>query len=284
MKSYMCITGAAGGLGKAFSAECASRGWDLIITDIHTQPLESLALGLSRQYDINVISIPCDLTNSLEREAFWDQVWKNKYYLHGLINVAGLDHEGLFNERHIDDLRTILRVNIEAAVEMTHAALAYRRPDKRMTIINVSSLASFYPMPVKAVYAASKRFLLDFSLALRQELYPAGINITALCPAGLPTTNACIEKINVQGWMGRITTMNVGDVAAQTIDAALAGRAIFIPGAVNHFLRFLGGLVPPTLIAAFIGKRWMNAHAKTRRIKRQAQQTAAALDVSSISI
>lgn len=34
MKSYVLISGAAGGLGKAFAAECASRGWDMVLTDL----------------------------------------------------------------------------------------------------------------------------------------------------------------------------------------------------------------------------------------------------------
>ena len=44
------------------------------------------------------------------------------------------------------------------------------RPQSTFRIINVASLAAFLPMPVKATYAASKRFLLDFSLALREEV------------------------------------------------------------------------------------------------------------------
>lgn len=43
------ITGAAGGLGRAFAVECASRGWDLFLTDILAAPLETLDHGLMSQ-------------------------------------------------------------------------------------------------------------------------------------------------------------------------------------------------------------------------------------------
>ncbi|MGE5529066.1 MAG: hypothetical protein ACM3X6_07985 [Patescibacteria group bacterium] len=56
-----------------------------------------------------------------------------------------------------------------------------------------------------------------------------------------------------------MTTKNVGYVAARTLDWALAGRAVYIPGAINLFLSRLGGLVPPSLAAAFIGRRWRKA-------------------------
>ena len=84
-------------------------------------------------------------------------------------------------------------------------------------------------MPVKAMYAASKQFLLSFSMALREELKPYGVTVTALCPAGMPTTSECIKAIECQGFAGRITTKNVGYVAAKTIDHALKGHAVYIP-------------------------------------------------------
>ena len=59
---------------------------------------------------------------------------------------------------------------------------------KPFRLINVCSLAGFFPMPYKATYAASKRFLLDFSRALREEIKSFG-TVTALCPSGMPTTD-----------------------------------------------------------------------------------------------
>jgi short-subunit dehydrogenase len=176
-----------------------------------------------------------------------------------LINVAGVDYEGLFSERRPEELRTIVRLNVEATIEMTRRALHYRDPIQPLHIINVSSLASFYPMPVKAVYAASKRFLLDWSLALNAELRGSGVTVTALCPAGMPTNASCIEGIAAQGLMGRLTTLNVGDVAARTLDRALAGRSIYIPGAINQMLRVLGALVPRSIVASLLDRRWRQA-------------------------
>jgi hypothetical protein len=59
--------------------------------------------------------------------------------------------------------------------------------------------------------------------------------------------------------MGQITTQNVGSVAAETLEAALRGRAVYIPGALNRVLAVLGGLVPPAWVAHFIGRRWKAA-------------------------
>ncbi|MBN1400143.1 MAG: hypothetical protein JXA74_04855, partial [Anaerolineae bacterium] len=115
---------------------------------------------------------------------------------------------------------------------------------------------------VKAVYAASKRFLLDWSLALHAELRDSGVTVTALCPAGLPTNPSCVEGIAAQGLMGRLTTLNVGDVAAGALDRALAGRPRYIPGAVNQALRALGALAPRPWVAHLLNRRWRQARAR----------------------
>jgi hypothetical protein len=53
-----------------------------------------------------------------------------------------------------------------------------------------------------------------------------------------------------------------GFVAAETIDHALKGRAIYIPGTVNRLIKLLGGMVPPTIIARLVGSRWRTTREK----------------------
>ena len=228
------ITGAAGGLGKAFAVECASRGWDLFLTDLHPEPLETLARGLCRAYGVHVAVHACDLTDLDSRTGLFKRIAGDGLRFWGLFNVAGMDFEGPFYEQSRQHIRTIVRLNIEGTLEMTHAIMAYRDPTLPFRIINVASLAAFYPMPVKATYAASKRFLMDFSLALRNELSEMGVTVTVLCPAGMPTTRECVRAIDAQGFLGQLTTQNTGSVANLTLNAALKGDAICIPGRLTQ--------------------------------------------------
>jgi uncharacterized protein len=262
MNNYVCITGATGGLGKAFAMECASRGWNLYLTDLHPESLEKLVAGLIRLYGVDILYDPCDLTDLDSFHGFWKHVHHLGIKFHMLINVAGLDFEGSFKERRLEELLTIIRLNIESTVAMTHRILDYRNPARKMHIINVSSLASFYPMPLKAVYAASKRFLLDYSRAMRQELRGDGIRVLALCPAGLATKPETIDSIHSQGWVGLVTTMQVGKVAARTINRALVGHSVYIPGWINQILKIVGMMIPADWMAWIIRRRW----AKTREI------------------
>jgi short-subunit dehydrogenase len=258
----VAITGAAGGLGKAFAVECASRGWDLFLTDLRLEALETLAGALRRTYGVRVLTQASDLTDPVSRAGLFDRIRSEHLRFGWLINVAGIDFEGPFYEQPVQAIRTIIRLNIEATLEVTHTLLEFRHPLVPFRIINVASLAAFSPMPVKAAYAASKRFLLDFSLALREEVRPLGATVTVLCPAGLPTTADCIQAIEAQGWLGKLTTQNTGSVAYETLNGALAGRPVCIPGLANRLVRVLGSLLPAPLVSRLVGLRWCSAHKK----------------------
>lgn len=263
MEGYVCITGGAGGLGKAFAVECASRGWDVFLTDTREEPLVRIAEGLSNTYGIKVCYEICDLTDAASRSRLFESIEEKKYRFWSLINVAGVDFEGSFLERSKEEIRSIVRLNIEANLEMTHEMMRFRFTDRVFRIINVASMAAFYPIPVKATYAASKRFLLNFSLALREEVREAGATVTTLCPGGMPTNPLVIKCIDAQGFMGRATTSNVGFVAANTLDRALKGKALYIPGRVNRVLHILGRCVPQTFIAKCLAVRWKGAFKKS---------------------
>ncbi len=259
MKPRALITGATGGLGKAFALECAARGYDLFLTDLDAGALAMLATGISRQYGVAVDATVCDLADPAAIAGLWTGIDGQGIQFSLLVNVAGLDYEGEFCTIEAPRLNHIVRLNIESVIAMTRSVLASRQPDATLHIINVSSLAAFNPMPVKAVYAASKRFLLDLSLALDRELASQNVRVTALCPAGMPTNDVCIRGISAQGWAGRITTVNVGTVTHRCLSRALAGRRVYIPGAINQAVRLLSGLLPRRAVTGLIYRRWCRA-------------------------
>ncbi|MEN6570421.1 MAG: SDR family NAD(P)-dependent oxidoreductase [Anaerolineaceae bacterium] len=260
------ITGAAGGLGKAFALECASRGWNLVLTDRSESLINTLAESLERGYGIRVQTFACDLTDPVKREDLFRQVVSTGTRLTMLVNVAGIDHEGTFMAQTSQQIQEILRINVEAPLAMIHTAVQYRDRRSAFRIINVASLAAFYPMPSKATYASSKRFLLNFSMALNQEFKEMNATVTALCPAGLPTTPECIKAIDAQGLAGALTTVDTGRAAYLTLEASLQGKPVVIPGFFNRLIHLAGSLVPANLLAAIIGKRW--GEVRQKRVSR----------------
>jgi len=170
-----------------------------------------------------------------------------------------LDFEGGFMGREREKIVKIVTLNDAATLRITHAILERRRPGKHFTIVFVSSLASLFPMPLKATYAASKRFLLDFATSLRQELKNQDANAIALCPGGMVTTREAMEGIAAQGFWGDATTNPLEVVARKTLDRALKGKGIYIPGGLNRMLSFFGKIVPRSCVAAVVYWRWRRA-------------------------
>ena len=74
MKSYVCITGAACGLGKAFAAECASRGWNLFLTDVSDGALIPLATGLERLYGVEIMPTNPSTVRGINAQGFMGQI------------------------------------------------------------------------------------------------------------------------------------------------------------------------------------------------------------------
>ncbi|MHB1315809.1 MAG: SDR family NAD(P)-dependent oxidoreductase [Christensenellales bacterium] len=253
------ITGASGGLGRAMAVDCAKRGYDLFLTDINPESLAQLKRGILRRYKVRVKTWACDLTDAGDVEAMFRAADEQNDSFDMLLNIAGIDFEGGFMDRDCTKILDIVYLNIAATLRITHKVLERRATGRRFYLMFVSSLASLYPIPLKATYAASKRFLLDFSYAIREELTQENVFVLALCPGGLVTTKEAVSGILAQGFWGNATTNRLETVAHSTISRVLRGRKIYIPGAVNRAFSILGQLLPRHLIARLLHNRWNTA-------------------------
>ena len=253
------ITGAAGGLGRAFAGACAKKGYALYLTDINAAGLDRLAGGIRSRYGVPVMTRACDLTRDDEVTALFDTAREQGIGFDMLFNVAGIDFEGGFSERSAQSVTKIVQLNVEATLRVTHGALAARAPSTPFYIVFVSSLASFYPMPLKATYAASKSFLREFAFALGKELEHDGVKVLTLCPGGLATTPEALSGITSQGFWGNVTTNRLETVTQMTIARVLRGKTLYVPGFINRTLCFFGALVPKRFIAKIIYSRWQAA-------------------------
>jgi short-subunit dehydrogenase len=255
MNNYTLITGAAGGLGKAFAVECAKLGHNLFLTDLCGEKLETLSNTLQSTYDIKVNYFPCNLTDMEARQELFGKITQLNAELSMAINVAGLDYEGEIESLSSQMISTVIRLNTEATLDITRFAASLPHTGKYY-IINVASMAGFFSMPLKAMYAASKRAIIQFSLAIREEIKDKGGNVLSLCPSGLRTMPEVIASIESQGFLGRITTVNTGTVAHKTIKKAKRGQAKYVPGVINMILVGAAQLVPDIIKAKIIYRRW----------------------------
>ena len=264
MRQCALITGAAGGLGRAFAWELAARGWDLLLTDTSEDALRLVAHGVARAHGVRVRVHVCNLQHDRQVRSLATWAGSMTVPVDVLVNIAGFDVEGVFLERAPERLLALMRVNMEAGMLLTHELVSRHAHWEPIRVINTASLAAFYPMPYKALYAASKAFVLSSSLALRHELHGRA-TVTVLCPAGMPTTPGCREAIRAQGLVGRLTTMNTSDVARRACSAAMRGTPLVVPGLLNRLMLALSRVMPLPVLSSMIGARWAASRRSTVR-------------------
>src|ERR671939_1614556 len=105
-----------------------------------------------------------------------------------LINNAGFGSMGDFVKLDLETELKIIDLNIKALVDLTYRFLGPMRERRRGAIINVASTAGFQPVPFMTTYAATKAFVLSFSIGLWEENRPYNVVVMALCP-GVTDTN-----------------------------------------------------------------------------------------------
>ena len=176
-----CITGATSGIGAAFAKRFAEQGYDLIITGRRKEKIESLSNALSTENEIDVEVVILELSDDIEIALFAKKIGEMRN-IEILVNNAGFAKENLFHKEIFSTYEAMLKVHNLATIQLCHAVLPNMVSNKKGIIINVSSLGAFLPLPINAVYAASKSFVKIFTESIYLELQGTGVKVQALCP------------------------------------------------------------------------------------------------------
>lgn len=252
--SFIFITGACGGLGRAFAFACGEKG-NLFLTARSAERLASLKRELSQKFpSIRIESFPCDLTSTDSREALFRHIEECGYTFAGLCNVAGADIQKAFERYSREKIAFQCRVNLEGTLCVTHFVLAHRDP--ALEIVTVGSLSGVYPMPYFAIYSATKAALASFFSSLRLEMKGRGVKVTVVQPGGIPTRPDIVADIKGQGLWGKLSAKSPQYVARKGLAAVAKNKRICIPGFWNKAIARVPKLVPLSWRMHFIARRW----------------------------
>jgi short-subunit dehydrogenase len=236
------ITGASAGIGTELARVFASKGHRLAV----------LAAEVAGGGAAAPIVIACDLEQPDAGDLIAGALAAEGVEVEYVVNNAGF---GLFG-RAIELDRAaqlgMIAVNVRAMTD-----LSLRFSDQlirhRGGILNVASIASFLPGPGMAVYYASKAYVLSFSEAMRRELAPHGVRVTALCPGPVPSEfqqRAGFEP----GFDSAILNVSPADVAKEGYRGLMANKRTVLPGLGIKVLPFLLRLFPRGFILEAVGR------------------------------
>lgn len=251
---YALITGACGGLGKAFCKELYKNGENLFLVGRSEDRLRALKEELSEFKKGEVIYFAADLTSLNDRKELYGFIAEKGLKFSSLYNVAGVDIQKPFADYTEEKIVFQTRVNLEATLSVTRFALENRA--ENFKILTVSSMSGTLPMPYFAIYSATKAALINFFTALRYEYKGKGVKITVLAPGGIPTRPDIIEDIKIQGVTGRLSSKPAEFVVKKAIKGLNKNKRLVIPGAFNKFVYFLEKFAPVPIKCGYVAKKW----------------------------
>lgn len=247
------ITGASGGIGEAFARKLAAKKHNLCLVARSGDKLSALCDELKLDHGIEANFVALDLTAYQSDTILFEETEKRGLEIEWLINNAGFGSFGDFAGNDLEKELAIIDLNVSVLVALTHRYLQPMRARKSGVIINVSSTASFQPVPFMATYAATKAFVTSFSEALWEENRFFGIKVLALCPGGTNT-----NFFNAAGVDGAKLPMRGLQPPEAVVETALrgvaGGESHVISGWGNYLSANAGNFVPNWLIARTIGK------------------------------
>ena len=180
-----------------------------------------------------------------------------------LVNNAGAWLSGAMRDNRSQDLEFVLNTNVVAVHRITRAILPGMLQRGRGAILNVGSLAGMAPAPGFALYAASKAFLHNMTLALRQELRGTGVTVSLLAPGVVSTPfvsggNAGRSRF---AWL----QSSPETVARSAYRGLMCGQAIIVPGLVWRLVRFGMQVMPARAMAWILNGQRNPRHLRRRR-------------------
>lgn len=247
---WALITGASAGVGKEIAAILAAKGWNLVLAARSADKLNALKQDLVSSHGVQVEVVKADLSQLETAGKLLSFCNDKSIIIDILINNAGI---GAFGEsvELKDSVIPMINLNIISLTQLCALFGSQMKERRNGYILNVGSIAGNQPTSYFASYAASKSYVLNYTLALRHELSPYNVSVTCVQPGYIRT--AFDDNCNVAGDKYKKFSykngMTAHAVAQCCVSSVLHKRSYVRAGLTNKIAAFVSGLIPRNLLA-----------------------------------
>jgi len=184
-KGTALITGASTGIGAVYADRLAKRGYDLILVARNEERLSESAARL-KSTGRKIETIVADLTKKEDVQRIAERLSTDPT-ITALVNNAGLGSARRLLDEKIDDLESMIYLNVTALTRLALAALPAFIARKNGLLINIASVVALAPDLLNGTYSGTKAYVVNFTQALKNELAGTGVTIQAVLPGATAT-------------------------------------------------------------------------------------------------
>jgi uncharacterized protein len=216
-KGTALITGASTGIGAIYADRFARRGYDLVLVARDHQKLQRVAEALTLKHHVKVEILPADLTQKNDLSLV-EQRLKTDSNISLLINNAGLGAVTPLADSNMDDIETMITLNVTALTRLSGAVVPGFVSRGKGAVINIASIVALAPEMLNGAYSGSKAYVVNFTQSMHHELSAKGIQVQAVLPGAIDTPFWDKSGLPVQHLPSQIVMQ-----PDQLVDAALVG-------------------------------------------------------------
>jgi short-subunit dehydrogenase len=246
------ITGASSGIGAELARIFAAHGHNTVLVARREDRLNQLADEIVATGKPRPAVVVCDLSEPGACDRIDAALKAMNAEVETIVNNAGY---GLFGEAaELDRAQQLAMVDLNVRV-LTDLTLRFADSliRHRGGLLNVASIASFLPGPRMAVYYATKAYVLSFTEAMRGELGPKGVRVTALCPGTVPTEFQGVAGFK-PGLDSAVLNLSAAAVARAGYRGLMSNKRLVLPGVGVRMIPFMLRFAPRSLVLASVAR------------------------------
>jgi len=178
------ISAAADGIGWTIAKSCLEKGYSVYLSDINQKKIDEINEHPLINNKIFIDNVDANNPDSVEK--YFDAIKEKTVTIDSLINNVGIaGPTGKIENLSISDWKNTIEVNINSHFYFTKYAIPLLKANNGGSIINISSTAGLFGLPLRTPYAASKWAVIGVTKSLAMELGEFNVRVNAICPGSV---------------------------------------------------------------------------------------------------
>lgn len=237
------ITGCLRGIGKTALEVFAQQGASIFACiQYPDEEFEHFIRDLSLKHAVEITPVHFDLSDEESIKNGMKQIMAAKTPIDGLVNIAGMVHNGLFHMTNMETIRKVMEIDFVSQLLVTQYISKIMIKNKRGSIVNISSIAGIDGNPGQIAYSSAKAALVGATKTLSIELGQHNIRVNAVAPGVILTdmTKALApDKFDALVKKAKIPRAGAPEEVANVLLYLISDMSMYVTGQV---IRIDGGI------------------------------------------